>query len=273
MSKKNNNINILVKKVLKYNNDDISKIISKTDNNIDNIINSIFDISQILINKKILGKTTYVAEKLADLLTNTLNLDNSISIVDIGGGNGDIIKKIGESMNIPNNNLYCIEQKDNWSESYLFDNNIKYIFWDNNNINDIQDSSIDVILIVVALHHMTDDIINNVLKNAYKILKPDGYLIIKEHDSMNCHSTIKLIDWEHHLYHIINQNDLTKETIDNYLNSYLNNYKSKETMTNLILKYNFSEIVELNRFIEPVSNINIDKTNITKLYWKIFQKD
>lgn len=244
-----------------------------------NLKNTLITINNILFDNnlkdnnisKIINKNhDYVSINLADIISkNIKKSNNEIKIVDIGGGEGTIIKNIGNILEIPSNNLYCVEPNNEWVESYRFNNNINYIFWDNVHIN-IPDNSTDVVILMVSLHHMTDQVIDNTIKNIKRILKSDGIVIIKEHDMTN--EDIKYtIDWEHHLYHILNSKneDLTKNRLKKYIKKFINNYKSKDDFDNLFMSYNLKGVEELNRQFKPLSCI--DYTNASNLYWKIYQ--
>jgi ubiquinone/menaquinone biosynthesis C-methylase UbiE len=288
--------------------DEIKKIILICDDSYNNIIKSIIKINDI-INKYKLRKLIesnninpnheYVGKNIAELikqyilenkLSNTFNnldqanldqanldqanLDqanktSNIKIVDIGGGEGNILKEISKELNIDNSNLYCIEQE-LWSEQYVFSNNINYIFWNNINI-DLPPESIDVFQLIVSMHHMNDDIINNIFTNIKKIIKKDGIIIIKEHDMTN-NNTLKTINWEHHIYHIVttlNEN-LTVANLENYMITYINNFKSKDLFDSIIFSHGFETVIELDRQFKPF--VKHDNLNATNLYWKVYKK-
>ena len=269
-------INRLLDKLLKDENSNninkIKNIIIHTDNSIDELIISIVSINKLITNTKYTYNKNHIwiSDKLIELLIR-FNYTSNINIVDIGGGEGNILNYISRSFNIPSNNLFVVEQQQEWAEKYLFKKNINYLFWNNIDI-DIKSDSIDIILIMVSLHHMTDNTINSLLLNINRILKSNGLIIIKEH---NCKTMedIKVIDWEHHLYHILMspRNDINEDTIRNYLLTFINNYKSIEEYNNIFAKYNFKNILNLNRSFEQyVSN---DKYNATNLYWALYQKN
>jgi 2-polyprenyl-3-methyl-5-hydroxy-6-metoxy-1,4-benzoquinol methylase len=287
-------INTLVRKLLKSNKLDpsysdivkyISKIIFNTDDNINNISGAIYNINKILSESKY--KTlcennpnhSYVADNLSNILKLS-GFNSDIKILDIGGGEGDVIKKIGSNMGINNNNLYSLEELDSsWVEKYNFSNDINYIYWDNvsislntNTLNTHTDtkSYFDVIICMVSLHHMNNETIQNLILNINHLLKKDGLIILKEHDA-DSRDTMRIIDWEHHLYHILRSPDnMDMDTIDEYLNNFINNYKSKLGFDELFLSNGYVEISELNRNFTKF--VEYDDANITKLYWKIYKK-
>ena len=223
-------INILLNKLLK---NDKYKIVKKKIHNIINskndVLNKILEIHKILITYNIPNiqeenKNHYwISQKLIEIIKK-YNYSNDICIADIGGGNGNILNYINNNYDVPSDNLYIIEQKEEWDEKYKYSNKLNYIFWDNNHI-DIKDNSLDIIIIMVSLHHMIDITIDNLLINIKRILKHNGLIIIKEHNC--CSEQDKLIiDWEHHLYHLLLSNDINEDNTKIYLSRF-----------NIILKY------------------------------------
>lgn len=284
----NNKILILLNKILKHekNNkqfsvaiNEIRNIIIRTQNTNESIIKSMSNINYVLNNyrfKKLIDTYKsnphhkYVALSISNIIKKYFpEKNNELVIADIGGGEGNVIKFIGDNLNIPDKNLFCIEQNE-WSEKYAFENTINYIFWDNVNIN-LPENSVDICLLMVSMHHMSDTIINNVLTNINKLLKKDGIIIIKEHDALNT-DVINVINWEHHLYHImtVSNEELTNEKLNSYLMAYIDNFKSKKTFDNIFNEHGFCGIEEMDRQFNPF--INHDELNSTNLYWKIYKK-
>jgi ubiquinone/menaquinone biosynthesis C-methylase UbiE len=192
---------------------------------------------------------------------------SELSIVDIGGGNGQMLREIGENLKIPKSNLFSIESMVPWTHPYPFSNSeyIQYVFWDNDTIPNIQPLSIDVVIIAVTLHHMSDSVIQKTFENLKRIMKPMSILIIKEHDCKTKEDKL-IIDWEHHLYHLIESPLQDEENIEKYKDKFINNYKSKQQWTNIIESHGYEPIIELNRLFER----NIDSKNPTNLYWRIY---
>ena len=267
-------INQLLNKLLKSEyNKNLNKIknqIINTKDSIDDIIYSILNIDDLIKPTKIYinnRKHLWISNQLINIISK-FNYTSDIKIVDIGGGEGNIINYISKSNNIPNTNLYVVEQQNDWAEKYKYSNNINYLFWDNIYIN-IESNSIDIILIMVSLHHMTDETIDNLMLNINRILKKDGLIIIKEHNCITTDDRI-IINWEHHLYHILMSKNLNEENVKQYLNQSIFNYKSMKEYNNLFAKYNFQNIMNLNRSFESYTYDDI--TNSTNLYWALYRK-
>lgn len=201
-------------------------------------------------------------------------LHDYCSIVDMGGGNGDVLSGLRNS--IPNKNnedFICIESLSDWNETYKFDNtNITYNFWHTNDETstiDLPNNSVDIVLCMVSLHHMTDNTISNVLSNIHSALKPNGRVLIKEHNRTN--ESINYILWEHLLYHIMDC-AYNNKTIDaqHYFESVIYNFKSKEQWNNAFKAFGFELEDIKNRFLD--GNYILDNKNPTELYWAIYKK-
>jgi len=70
----------------------------------------------------------WVSDNISNLVKQYYNYNlNELKIIDIGGGEGNVLKRIGEILELSNKNLYCIESESTWSEEYDFSNDINYI--------------------------------------------------------------------------------------------------------------------------------------------------
>jgi len=214
---------------------------------------------------------TFISNKLSKYISNAGFNTSTIKIADIGGGNGEVLKEIGEKLSLLKENLFCVENVSSWSESYDFSNNdnIQYIFWDNVTIPKIKKGLLDVVLIMVSLHHMTDITINNLFANLKELSSVNSILIIKEHDCKTS-DDLYIINWEHHLYHIANNKTLNSADVVKYKESYVDNFKTKSYYDKLIHRHGYVDVIEFNRLFERSSVP--DTKNPTNLYWKIYKK-
>lgn len=222
------------------------------------------------------NRQEFITEKIFNYMSRINNLENNLknnsqlSILDIGGGNGNVLSKLKNKIESPSD-FICLETKTDWFEKYKYDNsNIIYKFWDNQ-VFPVKDHSVDIVLCMVALHHMEDETIRNVIKETYRILKPGGYFIIKEHDANQ--ESLPYIEWEHHLYHVLDCgfNDKLVET-DSYLNQVITkyNFKDKKEWEEMITSSNFQLKSRLNRFLEQP--FKEEDKNPSNLYWDIYLK-
>jgi len=286
-----NNIDILINKVFRFLTSKEKKYVCKKILSImmekeeiekENMLKIFLDDLSYFINDKLFEKKViqndkrqeFIIDKISKYLMENNDIINrkTIKILDIGGGNGNILSGlkniIWKNNNI--NNFICLETKTDWIENYDFNNsNIIYKFWDNKII-PIENNSVDIILCMVTLHHMNNQTINNLLNECYRILKKNGYLIIKEHDSTE--DNLEYIYWEHHLYHILDFGYNNKViNINEYMKTYkLYNFKSKEKWEGLINEHNFKLINRFNRFLD--GEFIKDNKNPSNMYWDIYQK-
>jgi len=237
-------------------------------------------ISEIVLNyarrlnlKRDENRQDFIVEKMIDYLKNNYPnvLNSDISIVDIGGGNGNVISAINTTVNGNKNNFVCVETKNEWVESYPCDNdNILYKYW-NNDVIDIPNDFCDIVLCMVSLHHMHNDTINKAIGEIKRILKPGGILMIKEHDAETI-MTYNFIEWEHHLYHILDcayNNKLVDA--DEYAKHSINNFNDKSYWQIMLEKTHGFELKDrTNRFL--YGPYQRDHKNTTNLYWEIYEK-
>lgn len=270
---KNNNIHF---KQNKLNQEIISNIISD-DFKYPNLINKLIEVDKILLSyKRPLqnNRQKYICEKIDNHISivEQHNITKHTRILDIGGGNGNVLSYFGNIYNIPKENLICLEYRDNIANgSFIYEfnaPNVTYVFWDE--LDKIMNlGSFDYIICMVSLHHMPDAFIHTkVLSLIQSSMNQNGTLLIKEHDASS--SDIKTINWEHHLYHILETMEpLTLESAQQYLINYVNNFKSKYAFKQLFEANDFTLYKTFNNVFEPVDESFINDT-VTKLYWQMF---
>jgi SAM-dependent methyltransferase len=215
---------------------------------------------------------TYISSKIVAFLKQYFfNSVFFLRIADIGGGNGDFLREIGTDLSLSSQNLYCVESAIPWAEPYSFpySKDLHYILWDNHTIPFIEPLSLDVVLIMVTLHHMNDATIEATFNNLTRLMKPGGILIIKEHDCISPEDKL-IIDWEHHLYHLAESPLQTVHAIREYKEHYIDNFKTMQTWDETIQQNGFTPIVLLNRLFEQKPEPY--GKNPSRLYWKIYRK-
>lgn len=197
---------------------------------------------------------------------------SNFNILDIGGGNGYILKRFGKQYDLLPENLICLENSNFETEfRYNFDTSgIEYCF----DPIHIEESPImfNIIICMVSLHHMKDEYIEKTIVPLIKRkLKTNGILIIKEHDAYS-DDIVECVHWEHHLYSILDTNN--KSDPDKYLNNYVGNYKSKEVISSMFTTNGFRVLKTFNNIFEPMPNDFSGNANKapTKLYWQVFTK-
>ncbi|MBM25802.1 MAG: hypothetical protein CL760_08995 [Chloroflexi bacterium] len=178
----------IVKKVLNYNFKDEKK----TDSLIDVIKNYLIENKSSLsevhdyVKKNSLQITEdnekeRVFRKVSDL-TNILKSKSNTnlnikSILDIGTGNGNILVNLGKNLGIEKEYLYGVDTVD-----YTINNAFNHLSYDNNSI-PVKDNSIDLITIMMVLHHTDNPL--DILNESYRALSENGTVIIRETNAYN----------------------------------------------------------------------------------------
>ena len=233
--------------------------------------------------------TTQIADYLKARFPNILQPDKVI--VDIGGGEGNVISGLGQRGKIPKKQLICVEQSQEdstWATTYKHThaNTITYREWSNaqimakNAIPLLPPDTVDLVLFMVVLHHMPPEVGQSVLRQAFRALKSGGVVMVKEHD-MNGPELLRAVHWEHHLYHLSEylQEYATKKTgqesanrdLRDYLeNHYAAYYRDKKAWNQLFTDVGFTLVEERTRTMGKV--VGTDAKNTTNLYWQIWQK-
>lgn len=236
------------------------------------------------------NRQDFIVSKIHAYLSSQMTL-SSYSFADIGGGNGNVLQLLHQEIHpsknqtlssSKTNSFVCVETKTDWVETYPFDcPDITYVFWDNQALPTLGDESMDVVLCMVSLHHMTDATIATALKEIGRILKPNGILLVKEHDATE--EAMNWIEWEHHLYHVMDiaitkpqlfttdgKRKVEQLFID-YLNHHIANFKPQEEWKRLIQEHAMVAWKETtNRFLD--GSKSKDPRNPSNLYWDVFIK-
>jgi len=194
-------------------------------------------------------------------------------LIDIGGGTGDMLRYFAEKYQIPKENVVSID-----NGSFAFENKsnlVTYINQPHDDVNSVADllfNNADYIICSVSLHHMTDVNIQNAAVFIQRHLKPDGFLIIKEHDAST--KDVKcLIDWEHHLYRLMETDKIMPlQEVQKYINDeYIGNYKREKYFDDLLEPLGFKLINTYNHVMYDFDASNKWEKNPTQMYWKIYQ--
>lgn len=157
--------------------------------------------------------------------------------LDFGGGSGDMAYAIGNQMRLTKENIFVVDKKEFGGTTWI--PNKKITFYDN--INNIKSNSIDLITCFHVLHHI--DNIDDIINEFYRVLKPDGILIILEHDVDNQLLT-NYIDIEHLIFDtIINKNI----SYDDYIKTYFSKFYSKNDLIKIFNKFKFINYTNINK--------------------------
>lgn len=260
---------------------------SKIDKNTPTIISrKITDIEQLLSDSTITFKhtmepnrQTFICDKITNYLTtnNIIPLTKTSKIIDIGGGNGNVLTYFGEKFKIPKENLICVEKESdvmtNLEFQYEFDNkSITYELCGAELPFATTPECVDIIICMVSLHHMTDEYVSTLIPRMAELLKKGGILLLKEHDCSSPEIS-EIIDWEHHLYTIV-ETDFGPNLIHakEYLDGFVGNYKSKAHYQTLFQNAGLTMCQSFTNIFDPIFD-NVKNKTPSQLYWQMFCKN
>ena len=178
--------------------------------------------------------------------------------LDYGGNDGSVASEFAKITKLDKSQVFSADieswlgnKKDN-----LF-KNITYTMLNENQKLPYTSESFDSISLLQVLHHIEFTDVH--LKEIYRILKPGGILVIKEHDCDSA-STQLLIDIEHMIHEVVEQEVQNLKI----LNSYAGFYKSFYELDELLKNIGFE-------FVSDDYNFNT-KYNPTRYYFAIYKK-
>jgi SAM-dependent methyltransferase len=123
--------------------------------------------------------------------------------LDVGCYQGDITKSVGEYFNLKKDKIHGIDIK-----QYIETEDFTYTVYDGINI-PYEDNKFDVITCFMILHHIPNDSLEGLLKEIYRVMKPGGFLLLREHNADK--HDYDILDILHSYYDYI----LTNATWDN----------------------------------------------------------
>lgn len=208
---------------------------------------------------KLLKDELFTSEKILNEIVRTINLELSrnLNILDIMGGTGLVglhIKKTLETKNIEVN--LTVADIDKNSLEKIKDNSIKKVVTDINNIN-LKDNSYDYVFIRFGFHEILKENKEKVLKECYRILKPNGRLVIM--DLLPTKETQQAV----------NETDSLKNLLENRPNkSY---FLTQEEFVSLLTESKFKNIKLFSKLQQKISTVTwynteqINNENLKKL--------
>lgn len=176
--------------------------------------------------------------------------------LDVGCEETKTISHIGKVLGVKKSECINIKDENSIYLGYGDKSNIK--IYDGVNI-PYKNESIDFLSCYMVLHHIPPINRLKLIRDIYRVLKKGGYLIIKEHNSMNRYDE-HLIDVEHAIYEMV----IPEKINSNFLKKYKAYYFSKEYLENKLLKLGFK--------IKKIYFTPYKKINYTNKYFLLAQK-
>jgi ubiquinone/menaquinone biosynthesis C-methylase UbiE len=165
------------------------------------------------------------------------------SVLDIGVGNGNILKSIGNTLSLDRNDLFGIDVVD-----YSLEKSFTYLRYDCDSI-PLEDNSVQLILLMMMLHH-TDSPLDT-LKEAHRVLSSEGSIVVRETNAY-CNDLL--------LFNILMEYVFYTILLDLPINI-TKNYFSVEEWEDLFMTAGFK--------YERLSSQSVDINPFTPVYYKL----
>ena len=191
------------------------------------------------------------------------SVSNSIPVknfLDIGCSEGGITAKLGEYFGLNVTNIMGMDiRRPKSTDGFTFIQTQS----DNQQI-PMDDNSVSFITALMVLHHTYDP--DNLISEIYRVLKPGGIFLIREHDIEinDLHGKI-FLDILHGLYSVSWAKEGNQENPD-FCNNYYAVYRSRENWNTMIEKYKFKLVTE-NNDLQYFYNYCKVKREYSKFNW------
>lgn len=239
-------LNLVASEIISYLNNNFNDFIIYK--NIKKLLEINF--SKYKINRDIMRNIQHI-NQIKNLLPEKISINK---YVDIGCGNGHITNEIRKYLNIEKEKCFGCDILD---KNLIINDN--FIYYNTKSLYNLpfEDNSIDLITCFVSMHHFRD--INRSIKELNRIIKKNGYLMIREHD---CNEKIYLpvfLD----VVHAVNTFVLNENyNNDFFYNNWYSSYKSQNEWQRLLNNHGFKSI----------KYNYINNKNSQNLYHELFKK-
>jgi len=149
------------------------------------------------------------AHKLLKTIQSAMPLPKNPKYLDVGGADCGVSKKLGEIINA--STIHCF---DVYGESGKKNGVIRTVAKPGQPL-PYDSDSFDIITAMMSLHHVRD--IHQLVDEIVRVLKPGGYLIIREHDCWDAADAM-IVNLEHKIYQIAFEEGNYKNDVFQYRN-------------------------------------------------------
>jgi ubiquinone/menaquinone biosynthesis C-methylase UbiE len=178
------------------------------------------------------------------------------TFLDIGCGDGSITSAIASMYNISKKKAFGIDQreiKDITDLGFTFHASLD----ETSDLSFLKDNSIELVTAIMSLHHIKD--IKGMMKEIKRVVKPGGYVIIREHD-VNSPDFKIILNIMHGLYALVWSNPMEDP---DFLETYYASYKSEKEWRALFTSFGFQWLK---------NNDESPDKNHCRYYYSVFQK-
>ena len=150
------------------------------------------------------------------------------SYLDFGCGDGSISRAIKDHFKLNDSKVYGADiiQYPSMDMQYL-----PIVYGETNYVPlNLPNNSMDLVTTFMVLHHIRETYIQDVLRDLYRIIKPGGMLLIREHNAPIDNGAFKrVLDIVHDVYDYIIEAEMNWENKEDYYSNY-KGYKEWELM-------------------------------------------
>lgn len=194
------------------------------------------------LKKKELDKTT---DYKADYIVNSIDITPS-SVLDIGAGTGTILSSVKKYYNLETTSVYALDLQP------ILREDITVIGYTDDMKIPLGDGKIDLVIMLSLLHHVEQR--DELLSEVYRVLSPNGRVIIREHDGSN----------DNKMYYIFLQ-------LLHYV-WYVYNNESRDPLL-LMTREQTLELFSNHGFISHSYLKSMGKSNIQEIYGEVYKKN
>jgi SAM-dependent methyltransferase len=203
---------------------------------------------------------TYIIQDMCLILNKIIETNeiNKLTYLDVGCGSGNKTNNFASLLNLKQDNIYGADIS-NWGpyNQKKYQHKFNFVNISNDSI-DMSDDSIDFCTCILMLHHVKN--LDTLLKDIKRIIKPDGILLIIEHNNYDDIDNLTL-DTLHMLYGYLFDKNNRYLDIPDYAQ-----YHNWVEWDYLISSCNF-ELIESNSLFTELSN-DIRYDNIFYSFYK-----
>lgn len=152
------------------------------------------------------------------------------------------------------------------------------VIWDGNAVDDsyVSPGTADVVCFRVSLHHMDAFTQENAVREAFRMLRPGGVCVVKEHD-VTSQWAERMSDLQHALFVVRRAATMgdagvrREDLFEHFWRHEKAHYRSREDWRALFQRAGFRSQGMRDRFGQRIM-VHPGSNNLTKLYWEMFLK-
>lgn len=173
--------------------------------------------------------------------------------LDVGCYMGDITTNIGNNYSLESKNVYGAD-----IFKYVKNPDFQFSLIEHGKLQ-FEDNKFDLVTCLMVLHHIHEKDQNIIIEEIYRIMKPGGLLVLREHNFTNSKTLLSLLTIIHDFYDFVWAKNVTWDNYPIYAK-----YKSNKEWDNLLKQKGFDEI--------NCDNNHNAKVNALNAYTKVYVK-